>query len=339
MPVFNTTDNHQKIALADDYTETVAAFVFGDQTSVNHGLGYIPKVRCFFEPNSNDIWPLTENWWPGKMPDLRCSAFVDEDDITFQFDNIDVADETFPVYYRIYKDSDLVNFDSKQRTEKILTVLRGSVSVPNTSSVETFEIPHGLSTRAFPVLRWSDDNTNWFVQDTVQVPSPGSSSQFRAIAHCTNTNAVIEAYNSYGSSKNLYYQIFLFERVPTNVVVDTRKTTFLNFDSGAAQIEISGSYAAGEEHTWTALIEHGQGDSLGEIYVERSDNPGVYYTFPQRPLDSQVSTDLGTMTLAVFLDFYENGVRIKVLTQNPYAGTATMTPVTLTFRYVLYRVP
>lgn len=341
-PAFDSKDNHQIVS--DDsssYDETVAAFTFGDTTNKSHTLGYLPNIRTFFEPESGEgIWKLSEQPWSGVRDDIRASVKTTTSQLQFRYDNIDGSAHTFPVHYQIYEQGDTtddnITFDSKLRYEKILAVVEGSFTASASGAYTTETVTNPTGAKNFFAMRWSLDNSTWVDDDVVQYASTGTSPNYvNATCHVDASNVYIEALNSYGTTKTIYYQVFIFQYTYDNATLNTNYRTFQNFSNNSADITISGTINNGQRKDWETTIDI-DSEALGCWFVSRDDVSGTEYQYPYRPLDFTFTAS--NLLLNTQIEYGSSQITIKASMWNTSGTNRTIPTTVITYRYALFKV-
>lgn len=75
-----------------------------------HSLGYIPRVKAWFEPVSGQLWPMVRyqysnsNGGPGTTLQITCSLRITSSAIYAEIVNATGSTANVPVYWRIYLD-------------------------------------------------------------------------------------------------------------------------------------------------------------------------------------------------------------------------------------------
>lgn len=99
--------NYQKIYLKGTAPYNLVS-LSGQSATINHGLGYIPKVRAFFVETSGGVRVLPTNWrWAADtLVQLYISTQITENDVTFYTDpDLNGTTVNGQIEYRIYLDS------------------------------------------------------------------------------------------------------------------------------------------------------------------------------------------------------------------------------------------
>lgn len=81
--------------------------------TINHGLGYVPMVRVYYEPDASNgkVYPATGRRLAGLGPglnygDVMCIWEVDENNLTIYLESVAAKTGTRKVYWVIYLDSE-----------------------------------------------------------------------------------------------------------------------------------------------------------------------------------------------------------------------------------------
>jgi hypothetical protein len=75
-----------------------------------HSLGYIPRVKAWFEPISGQLWPLVRyqysnsNGGPGTTLSITGSLRITSSAIYAEISNASGSTANVPIYFRIYLD-------------------------------------------------------------------------------------------------------------------------------------------------------------------------------------------------------------------------------------------
>jgi len=337
---FDSRDNHMKLSSTDSDIISVPAFTFDQPNTLQtHSLGYRPNVRGYYEFDG-DVWPVSSRFWTGK-PDLRSSLNTTDSLLSINSSNFDFADASPTVYTRAYEEGTAGNtgmaFSSNKRIEKILAgPITGSFSATGGDTQTTETITNPTGSRQFTLMRWSLDGENWVDQDVAQYEYIAPFFYVvSALAHCTDSQIKIEAFNGYAGSKTVYYQVWLMQYEYDNIILDSRKKTLLNFDEGLATIDISGTINAGEIKEWETSFTK-DSDAMGVWYVTRSDVPSVEYQYPYSELDFRFTAS--NLSLVTFILYEPSRVRIKARLWNTSGTNRTISSTTITYRYALFKV-
>lgn len=342
-PTFDSKDNHQILSVDDtgSFEKTVASITFGDTNNVSHSLGYLPNFRTFFEPESGEgVWKLSENPWGSVRDDIRASVKSTSAQLQFRYDNVDASSRTFDVFHRVYEQGDTsddnITFDSKNRYEKILAVVEGSFTASSGGAYSVEQVANPVGEKCFFAMRWSLDNSVWVDDDVVQYETTGTNPDYVvATAHNDDDNVWVEAVNSYGTNKTVYYQVYLFQYTYDNATLNTNYRTFQNFGVGEATITISGAINNGQRRTWTASIDT-DSEAFGLWWVSRSDVAGTEYQFPYRPLDFVFTPS--NLLLNTQMEYTSSGVTIRASMWNTSGANRTISSTNITYRYALFKV-
>lgn len=335
---FDSRENHQKLQEAGEFSQSIPAFTFGQTDTLStHSLGYFPNVRVYHD-FSGDVWPVSENFWGVLKPDVRSSAYTTTTQLVLRSDNIEASTQTPTVRYRIYKDGDTTNntaFSTFETSERILKRLSGSFTATSGGVVTEETIPHGLGEKCFTVLRWNDGG-EWIDQDLPNWDA-GRTGNTNAIGHCDSTNAYVAAYNGFGTNKTIEYELFLYKLVDNDsILFDSRESTFTNFDEGETTITLSGTVNSGQTVTFTGTITHTIDETVGDLYLNKSDDTSKDYSVPLAPLDLKITTGGLDLDANIKTEHKTNELEIQVQVNNPYASAETITSVDWTFRYALF---
>lgn len=198
---------------------------YANETVINHGLGYIPMFRVFWDPDKNGTLYGTFANPSGGRKDPWLTAFVDTANLTLILNTDGGTKSDVPVYYRIY-DNQGTAVDSDSAIDKIFKVGSSSVSVPasGTSVVTndvTITIPHGADETPFFTVQFSENSTDWYplgsriegTFDTTSGPPGGPYSRIfytSAYAYSDADNLYIVCQSNYtASAKTIYVRYAL----------------------------------------------------------------------------------------------------------------------------------
>lgn len=93
---------------------TIAAwFNYTSSLTISHGLGYVPMVRVYYEPDASNgkVYPATGRRLAGFGPgltygDVMCLWEVDSTNLTIYLESVSSKTGTRNVYWVIYLDSE-----------------------------------------------------------------------------------------------------------------------------------------------------------------------------------------------------------------------------------------
>jgi len=335
---FDSRDNHQKLANRGSTSITWATgFVFGQTDAiVTHSLGYFPNVRGYID-FSGDIWPLTENFYLNK-PDIKASLVTTTSGVTLRSGKGQNDPVTADIYYRVYKDgseNQKLSFSTQERQERLVGNLPGSFDAASGTWTE-ISVAHGLGEACLAVMRWKESGGEWIDQDQINY-SAGRANNTFAIAHCDATNVYVQAFNSYGTDKTIEYDVYLLKLLEDDgVLFDSREGTLNNFIDDSVDIELSGTLSSGADTNFTATIPHSKDDTLGSLYLIRSDDSSKEYVLPTFPTNLLIPSSGTNVGAAISTENETNQLVITVNVKNGGGTSATITPVTFSIRYATF---
>lgn len=109
---FSTGFNYQKIAFKDSDTVTVPNNTPNYSThTITHGLGYIPSVRVWYDPELGRRFPISEEAYvddvglTSEVNDVVARAYLTTTTLVIQFRNASGSDKDITYWYRIYYDT------------------------------------------------------------------------------------------------------------------------------------------------------------------------------------------------------------------------------------------
>lgn len=198
---------------------------YADEISINHGLGYIPMYRLFWDPaKDGTLYGYYANPSGGRI-DPWLTAFVDTDNLTLVMNTDGIAKSDIPVYYRVY-DNQGVAVNSDSGIDKVFLTGESSTSVPAaassvTTNDVTITVPHGQTEAPFFTVQFSENNSDWYPMgvlieglfDTASGPMGGPYARrfyTSAYAYTDATNLYIVCQSNYtASSKTIYVRYAL----------------------------------------------------------------------------------------------------------------------------------
>ena len=134
--------------------------------------------------------------------------------------------------------TDARNFllDTDYPMDKIIFMASGNQTVNNNTYSGTITIPHGLSFRPLAKMQWSNTPdfaiTNEHADDQYFTNIFGSQAGQDYSVDSTDTNLLIQLYNTSGANKTFYYRVYCF--APSNISDDvTASDTISNADKFA----------------------------------------------------------------------------------------------------------
>lgn len=167
--------------------------------------------------------------------------------------------------------------------DKIVGIYSGSYVVPNGSSNAVATIPHNLPFRPLPGGNWSN-NSDFSVQNEYGAgiypgPSVGTPFSQRTNVFTDATNIYITSSNVSGSSKTVYYRIYVFEPADSSEDIDTVRsagdTYLLSTDFNNSKVYLDGyeDLPSTDASSDTVSVSH----NLGYIPVVMGwiEGPGV----------------------------------------------------------------
>ena len=336
---FDSRENHLKHAETGSYSLSIAAFTFGQtDTLTTHSLGYFPNVRVYHD-YSGDVWPVSENFWSTLKPDVRSSVYNTSTQLIMRSDNIEASEQTPDVLFRVYKDGDTTNdvaFSTKETSERLLGVFTGSFTASGSSAWTEHSFAHGLGEKCFPVLRWRESGGEWSDQDLINW-NAGRTANTNALPHCDSTNGYVAAFNSHAGDKTIEYEVYLYKLEDNDsVLFDSRERTFTNFDEGETRITLSGVVNSGQTVSFSSSITHSEGETLGLLYLNKSDDSTKDWLVPLAPLEMKITTGGADLDANIQTEHKDGQLDITVFVNNPTGGSETITSVDWDFRYALF---
>ena len=328
-----------KLSVAGETSFTIGTFVTSQiDKLVDHNLGYFPNALVYAEyEGDGDIWPVTPHFFSSARPtEIDSSAYTTTSALYLSSSTL-LDSGTIPVWYRIYKDGDTtnnINFSTFERTERIVGRFTGSFTA-GVSGDTTDTVAHGLGEACLSIMRWKDDGGEWHDMDEILFNSDRTAS-IAAIPHCDPTTLSVTAYSSYGSTRAVEWEVFLFKIDNADgILLDSREATFDNFQEGETTITLSGGLTSGVTSTFTGVITHDQDETVGSIFLNKSDDSTKEWKLPLDEPDLNVITD-GASALAVIRTEHTANALTIYVDVRVSGSSPTITSVDWTFRYALF---
>ena len=336
---FDSRENHLKVSSTGTTEVSVGSFAASEiDVLATHSLGYHPNVRVYADYNDDgDYWPVTPHYFGTALPDeIQSSVYTTTTQLVMSSNSF-VSPSTFDVFYRIYKDGDTNNnlsFSSFERTERVLGRFTGTFTA-GASGATTNTQAHGLGEACFSVMRWRDDGGEWHDMDEI-LWNAGKTGAILAIPHCDGTNLSVTAYNSYATTRSIEYEVFLFKiENDDGILLDSRESTFTNFEENKTTITLTGGLTGGVISTFTGIITHAEDETLGLLYLNKSDDSTKEWKLPLDEPDLNVITD-GAPALAVIRTEHTANALTIYVDVRVSGSSPTITSVDWTFRYALF---
>lgn len=106
---FDSRQNYQKIFKSAPLTINNPGTGIQGSTVINHGLGYVPNYKVYFESLPNQVWPsisggASDIWLYDTAHQYECWGVMGTNSLTINYIGGNASASTFRVWYRIYYD-------------------------------------------------------------------------------------------------------------------------------------------------------------------------------------------------------------------------------------------